>query len=157
MTDLGLRAIEVSRLQLHDVDWQEGTIAIRGKGRRIDLMPLPKKLGVAIARYLRHGRPHLRSRALFLRRRAPCDQPPKPNAIRAAMKETAWRCGLGDRFSGTHLLRHTVATELVQRGESLKIIADLLRHRCLDTTTIYAKVDLPALARVAMPWPRRQP
>jgi integrase/recombinase XerD len=157
LTDLGLRAIEVSRLQLQDVDWQEGTLAIRGKGRRTDLMPLPRELGVALAEYLRRGRPHSRSRALFLRRRAPCDQPPKSNAIYATMMETARRCGLQDRLTGTHLLRHTVATRLVQRGASLKVIADLLRHRSLSTTTIYAKVDLPALARVALPWPGRQP
>lgn len=156
LIDLGLRAIEVNRLQLQDVDWQEGTLAIRGKGRRTDLMPLPRELGAALAEYLRHGRPQSRSRALFLRRRAPCDQPPKSNAIYATMMEAARRCGLQDRFTGTHLLRHTVATRLVQRGASLKVIADLLRHRCLDTTTIYAKVDLPALARVALPWPGRQ-
>jgi site-specific recombinase XerD len=157
LADLGLRAIEVSRLQLQDIDWQEATLAIRGKGRRRDLMPLPKELGVALVQYLRHGRPQSRSSALFLRRRAPCDQPPTSKAIYAAMVETARRCGLRDRFTGTHLLRHTVATRLVQRGASLKVIADLLRHRCLNTTTIYAKVDLPALACVALPWPRRQP
>jgi site-specific recombinase XerD len=157
LTDLGLRAIEVSRLQLQDVDWDEGTLAIRGKGRRVDLLPLPKELGVALAQYLRHGRPQSRSRALFLRERAPRDQPPKTNAIGAALGETARRCGLQGRFTGTRLLRHTVATRLVQRGASLKIIADLLRHRSLDTTTIYAKVDLPALARVVLPWPGRQP
>ncbi|MBS0422320.1 MAG: tyrosine-type recombinase/integrase [Proteobacteria bacterium] len=157
LTDLDLRAIEVSRLQLQDVDWNQGTLAIRGKGRRVDLMPMPRELAIALAQYLRHGRPTSHSRALFLRRRAPRDLPPKTNAIYAALLETARRCGLQDRLSGTRLLRHTVATRLVQRGASLKIIADLLRHRCLNTTTIYAKVDLPALARVALPWPGRRP
>lgn len=153
LADLGLRAVEVSRLQLEDIAWGEATLAIRSKGRRVDLLPLPKTLGLALAQYLRHGRPNSSCRAIFLRRRAPRDQPMTSIAIGTCMRYAARRCGLQGRYTGTHLLRHTVATRLVQRGASLKVIADLLRHRCLNTTTIYAKVDLPALARVAMPWP----
>jgi len=152
LTDLGLRAIEVTRLQLEDIDWDEGTIAIRGKGRRVDELPLPKALGVALAQYLRRGRPHGQSRALFVRWRAPRDQL-TTNAIASALRATARQCGLGHRFTGTRLFRHTVAARLLQRGASLKAIADVLRHRSFDTTTIYAKVDLVALKRVALSWP----
>jgi integrase len=157
LADLGLRAVEVSRLRLEDIAWGEATLAIRSKGRRVDLLPLPQTLGLALAQYLRRGRPNSPCRAIFLRRRAPRDQPMTSKAIGTCMRYAARRCGLQGRYTGTHLLRHTVATRLVQRGASLKVIADLLRHRCLDTTTIYAKVDLPALARVAMPWPGAKP
>jgi integrase/recombinase XerD len=157
LADLGLRAVEVSRLQLEDIAWGEATLAIRSKGRRVDLLPLPRTLGLALAQYLRHGRPNSACRAMFLPRRAPRDQPMTSIAIRGCMRYAAQRCGLQGRYTGTHLLRHTVATRLVQRGASLKVIADLLRHRSLNTTTIYAKVDLPALARVAMPWPGAKP
>jgi site-specific recombinase XerD len=76
--------------------------------------------------------------------------------VRNAVRNAAKRCGLEQRIRGTHILRHTLAGRLVQGGARFKEIADLLRHRHLDTTTIYAKVDLPALARVALPWPGRQ-
>jgi site-specific recombinase XerD len=156
LTDLGLRAIEICSLRLEDINWGEGTLAIHGKGRRVDFLPLPNTLGRAIAQYLRRGRPPSRIRTLFLPHRAPRDQPIRCSAIYMALREVARGCGLEDRFSGARLLRHTLATRLVERGASLKTIADLLRHRSLDTTTIYAKVDLPALARVALPWPGRQ-
>jgi site-specific recombinase XerD len=155
LTDLGLRAGEVARLQLEDVDWRAGTLTIRGKGRRSDVLPLPRRVGSALAQYLRKGRPRTPSRALFMRLNAPLNKPVQKSTVYAAMYAAACRSGLQDRLTGTHVLRHSVATRLVQRGASLKSIADLLRHRSLDTTTIYAKVDFPALARVALPWPGR--
>jgi integrase/recombinase XerD len=154
LTDLGLRAIEVSRFRLEDIDWNEGTLRIRSKGGRVDLLPLPKALGAAIAEYLRHARPQNHSRALFVRWRAPRDQL-TPSAIDSALRDTARRCGLGSQFTGLHLFRHSMACELLRHGASLKAIADVLRHRSFNTTTIYAKVDLTALKRVAMPWPGR--
>jgi len=154
--DLGLRTSEIARLQLGDVDWREGTLQIHGKGRRTDVLPLPTTTGRAIVEYLRTGRRPTSSRALFLRHRPPLDKPATPDTIRAAIRNAAPRCGLATRLTGTHILRHTVAQRLVQSGASLKAIADLLRHRSLDTTTIYTKVDLDALATVAARWPGRR-
>jgi site-specific recombinase XerD len=151
--DLGLRTAEVVRLRLEDLDWHASRIRIRGKGRRTDVLPLPTATGRAIAQYLRAGRPASASRTLFLRHRPPCDKPATSDTIRGAIRNAALRCGLAERLTGTHVLRHTVARRLVQGGASLKAIADVLRHRSLDTTTIYAKVDLAALTTVAAPWP----
>jgi integrase/recombinase XerD len=154
--DLGLRAAEIARLRLEDVNWQEGTLSIPGKGRRIDVLPLPEMTGRAIVEYLRLGRPATISRALFMRHRPPLHMPATAGSVRHAIRNAAKRCGLKHRIDGSHVLRHTIAQRLLQGGATLKQIADLLRHRCLDTTTIYTKVDLHSLARVALPWPGRQ-
>lgn len=154
--DLGLRTTEVARLSLDDIDCRQGLVRIHGKGRRMDLLPLPQATGRAIVDYLRHGRPQTSSRALFLRHRPPLDTPATPCLVRAAVRNAAVRSGVERCFHGPQVLRHTLAQRLVQGQTPLKEIADLLRHRSLDTTTIYAKVDLPALSRVALPWPGRQ-
>ena len=151
--DLGLRTTEIARLQLDDVAWHEGTVRIRGKGRRVDLLPLPAVTGRALVEYLRRGRPVTSDRGLFVRHRPPVGKPVSPCIVRNAVRFAARRCGLGQCIHGPHILRHTVAKRLLQRGASLKEIADVLRHRCLDTTGIYAKVDFAALSRVALPWP----
>jgi site-specific recombinase XerD len=155
LLDLGLRRTEVARLELEDVDWQAATLRIHAKGRRIDVLPLPAATGRAIAAYLQHGRPQTTRREIFVRHRPPINAPAGPDIVRNAVRYAAQRCGLERRVRGTHILRHTVACRLVQRGTPFKEIADLLRHRSLDTTTLYAKVDLPALARVALPWAGR--
>jgi len=155
--DLGLRTIEVSRLQLDDVDWMAGTVRVRGKGHRIDVMPIPASTGRAIISYLRHGRPRVAERSLFLRHRPHHWGPATVFVIRAAVRYAAQRAGLTHRVGGPHIFRHTLACRLVQRSASLKAIADLLRHRSLTNTRIYAKVDLPALSAVALPWPGRRP
>lgn len=154
--DLGLRTNEVADLRLDDIDWRQGLLSIRGKGRRVDILPLPQATGRAIVAYLRHGRPQTSSRALFLRHHPPLHTPATSGVIRAAVRCAARRCGVEECFHGPQILRHTLAERLVQRATPLKQIADLLRHRSLDTTAIYAKVDLPALSRVALPWPGRQ-
>ena len=156
LTDWGLRAAEVARLQLDDIDWRAGTVSIPGKGQRRQVLPLTRTAGVAIARYLRRGRPAIQSRCVFARLKAPLNKPITSKTVAAALGEAAARCGLSDRPHGTHVLRHSIATHLVQRGTPFKVIADLLRHRSLNTTAIYAKVDLPALKRVALPWPGGQ-
>ena len=153
LIDLGLRRSEVARLTLDDVDWRDGVLRIPAKGRQVDVLPLPDSTGRAIVDYLRGGRPKTTRRELFVRHNAPHDVPIDLDVVRSAIRCAAARCGLQDRVRGTHILRHTVAGRLVQAGTPLKEIADLLRHRDLNTTTIYAKVDLPALTRVALPWP----
>lgn len=156
LLDLGLRRAEVAHLQLDDVDWQAGTLRIHSKGKRIDVLPLPRTTGQAIADYLRHGRPLTTRREVFVRHRPPINGEADLDIIRNAIRYAAQRCGLQARIRGTHILRRTAACRLVQVGTPFKDIADLLRHRSLDTTTIYAKVDLPALRRVALPWPGRR-
>jgi len=153
--DLGLRNIEVTRLQLQDLEWRQGTVCIHGKGRRVDVLPLPQATGRALADYLQHGRPRTILRNVFIRHRSPFDIALSPNTTRNAIRYAARRSGLNDRIGGTHIFRYTMAKRLVNRGASLKEIADLLCHRSLDTTTIYAKINEVALARVAMPWAGR--
>jgi len=155
LADLGLRAGEVARLRLDDLDWRVGTVQIRGKGQRIDLLPLSVRTGQAIAQYLRHSRPSNSSRILFLRHRAPLDKPITAGIVRKLVYRAARRAGATTLLQGPHLLRHTAAQRLIQAGAPLKGIADFLRHRCLDTTTLYTKVDLPRLRRVALPWAGR--
>jgi integrase/recombinase XerD len=155
LVDLGLRANEVARLQLDDFDWRQGLVRIRGKGQRVDVLPLPRASGRAIVDYLRNGRPQTGSRALFMRHRPPLGLPATVFVVRNAVRYAATRCGLESYFHGPHALRHTLAQRLVVARTPLKQIADVLRHRSLNSTTIYAKVDLPALSRVAQPWPAR--
>jgi integrase len=156
LLDLGLRRAEVAHLRLDDVDWEAGTLHFHAKGKRIDVLPLPNATGAAIMDYLRDGRPQTTRRELFVRHRPPSNAPADLDIIRNAVRNAARRCGLEHRIRGTHILRHTVACRMVQSGARFKEIADLLRHRSLDTTTIYTKVDLAGLSRVAMPWPGRQ-
>jgi integrase len=154
LIDLGLRAGEVAALQLDDLNWHEGALTIgHGKSRRADVLPLPVLTGRAIVQYLRGARRESTSRALFVRHRAPFDAPITAACVRCAVRRAFAHCGLADRYTGTHVLRHTTATRMRCAGASLKEIADLLRHRSLDTTTIYTKVDRPRLAAVAAPWP----
>lgn len=154
---MGLRAGEVAAIQLDDLNWRDGTLTIgRGKSRRADTLPLPLPTGKAIVRYLRRARPKYENRHLFLRHRAPLDAPITAEFVRGHIRRALACCGLADRFTGTHVLRHTAAVRMRCAGASLKEIADVLRHRNLDTTTIYNKLDIPTLAAVAAPWPGGQ-
>jgi integrase len=158
MLDLGLRASEVTNLKFDDLNWQDGTVRIgAGKSRRVDILPLTVLTGQAIAEYLQHGRPPNSSRAVFVRDRAPVDAPLTTEIVSHAMETAFARSGLGGHCTGTHILRRTTATQLRRSGASLKQIADVLRHRSLDTTTIYTKIDHPQLATVAAPWPGARP
>jgi site-specific recombinase XerD len=153
LVDLGLRVSEVAALQLDDVNWQDGTVRIgAGKSRRADVLPLPVLTGRALVAYLQHARPPSTSRAVFVRDRAPLDAPITTDIVRYAVRRAFARCGLA-HYTGTHVLRRTMATQMRQAGASLKQIADVLRHRSLDTATIYTKIDRPQLATVAAPWP----
>ncbi len=156
LTDLGLRTSEVAHLRLDDIDWQAGTLRIdKGKARRVDILPLPPETGRAIADYLRSERPQSANRAVFVRHVAPYDEPIKPDVVRNAVRDAFRRCGW--TTSRVHILRHSVASRMLRGGAPLKEIADVLRHRSLDTTAIYAKVDTGSLGAVALPWPGRTP
>jgi integrase/recombinase XerC len=150
--DLGLRSIEINRLQLDDIDWRLGTVTLKyTKARRQDVLPLPTVTGQALEAYIRHERPQTRNRAIFVRHIAPYDQPISVHAIRRVVRDAYRRVGI--THGRTHALRHTLACQLVERGGSIKEVADVLRHRSLNTTLVYAKIDQSALAGVALPWP----
>ena len=150
--DLGLRSGEVAHLNLNDIDWQAGTLMLRGsKSLRQDVLPLPEEAGKALADYLQHERPTIHHPAVFVRQVAGNTLPITSCAIQKVIKRSCLRIGLPD--ASAHALRHTVACRLVERGSSLKEVADLLRHRSLNSTLIYAKLDTPKLAVVALPWP----
>jgi site-specific recombinase XerD len=147
---LGLRAGEVAALELGDVDWRSGAIVIRGKGPRLERLPLPSDVGGAVADYLRRGRPSGGCRQLFLRSCAPRVGITK-GGITDVVRNACLRAGIPP--VGAHRLRHTVATELLRRGAALPEIGQVLRHKSLRTTAIYAKVDRLALSALALPWP----
>lgn len=150
--DMGLRAGEIARLMISDIDWRAGTVTLRGtKSLRQDILPLPMETGQALADYLQHERPTTRHPALFVRRQGGCDRPITSMAISKVINRACRRIGL--THSGAHALRHTLACRLVENGGSLKEVADVLRHRSLNTTLIYAKLDTPKLSAVALPWP----
>ncbi len=148
MLRLGLRACEVAALTLDDIDWVEGEIEIRGKGA-IGRLPLPTDVGEAIVRYLRWSRPATTLRALFLTSRAPT-RAVSSSAIVTVAGTVLRRAGVE---GGGHRLRHTAATSMLRRGASLTEIAQVLRHRHLGTTAIYAKVDRDKLRDLAQRWP----
>ena len=152
LVDLGLRSREVISLDLDDIDWVSGTLRIvKCKSRRVDVMPLPQATGSAIAAYLRSERPKTINRRVFVRHVAPVDEPVGPDVVRRAVREAYQRCGLP--YTRVHILRHTLASRLLNTGGTLKEVADVLRHRELNTSQIYAKVDIGRLSAVAMPWP----
>jgi site-specific recombinase XerD len=149
---LGLRAGEVVRLNLEDIDWENGLITVCGKGKWAQL-PLPADVAEAIARYLRHDRPPCACRRLFIRDYAPVDGFYGANAIGSMVKRALTRAGVVSARKGAHLLRHSLATDMLRKGVSLDEIGEVLRHRSPDTTAIYAKVDLDSLRTLALPWP----
>jgi integrase len=152
LVDLGLRSSEVVGLRLGDIDWQAGTVCLtKGKSRRVDVLPLPPETGRAISSYLAWERPQCSSRAVFVRHVAPYEQPIGTGVVQRAVREAYRRCGLP--YTRVHILRHSVASRLLNAGTPLKEIADVLRHRSLDTTAIYTKIDITRLSAVALPWP----
>src|SRR5437879_3535365 len=150
---LGLRACEVVALNLEDIDWDKARITIRAKGGRWNQLPLPTDVGEALALYLRHGRPGCCSRRVFIRARAPRREFAGSQSICTVVRGALNRAGVESARKGAHLFRHSLATSMIRQGASLDEIGELLRHRSPNTTAIYAKVDLPALRPLALPWP----
>jgi site-specific recombinase XerD len=147
---LGLRSIEVARLQLDDVDWRAGELVVRGKGRRHDRLPLPAQVGEALVAYLSCGRNPDGARHLFLTCRAPRG-PIRADLVGDVVERACARAGLAP--VGPHRLRHALAGEMLRRGAGLVAISQVLRRQDLATTALYAKVDLDTLRHVAQPWP----
>jgi site-specific recombinase XerD len=152
--ELGLRASEVACLRLDSIDWRNATLKIlSGKSRNPRVLPLLSRVGHAVASYLRHGRVETKTQMVFVRHATPRGTELSPELVRGAMRRAYARARLDAGLTGTHVLRHTAASIMHQRGASLKEIADVLGHQSIDTTAIYTKVNLPALAAVALPWP----
>ena len=150
---LGLRAGEITRLGLDDIDWNAGSLRIQGKGGQYSDLPLPADVGTAIASYLRHGRPQSSNRRVFLRARAPLRGFLSQSAIASLVRHALLRAGISAPTKGAHQFRHGLATAMLRHGASLVEIGEVLRHRNPQTTEIYAKVDLEALRALALPWP----
>jgi len=153
MARLGLRAGEVVALTLDDFDWESGLITVRGKGKRVAQMPLTSEVGTAIAEYLAAGRPQCSNRRVFLRAKAPLRGFANSVAICSLVDRAMERAGVESEYRGSHVFRHSLATQMLNHGASLPEIGDLLRHRRPDTTRIYAKVDVASLRSIALPWP----
>jgi len=149
---LGLRAGEVVRLNLDDIDWENGVVTVYGKGKWAQL-PMPADVTRAIAHYLRRDRPRCESRRLFIRDYAPIGGFCGAGAIASVVKRALANAGVESARKGAHLLRHSLATDMLRKGASLDEIGEVLRHRSPDTTAIYAKVALDALRTLALPWP----
>lgn len=150
---LGLRAGEVAGLGLDDIDWRRGELVVTGKANRVDRLPLPADVGERIVDYLRHGRPPTAGdRSVFITAQAP-RRGLASNGISTVVGVAGRRAGLGT--IGAHRLRHTAATAMLRSGGSLSEIGQVLRHRRVAATAVYAKVDLEGLRGLCRPWPSR--
>lgn len=150
---LGLRAGEIAALTLDDIDWEAGRVRVCGKGGRECRLPLPADVGEAVAGYLQYARPTSASRCLFLRTRAPIRGLKQTATVVSIVERALARAGVDSPRRGAHQFRHALASQMLREGASLSEIAQVLRHRSPQTTTIYAKVDLGALRALALPWP----
>ena len=153
MARLGLRAGDVVHMTLDDIDWEVGELIVCGKSDRQERLPLAQDVGQALAKYLCDGRPPCSSRRVFIRINAPHKGFSSSVAICNIVRRALRRAKLNPAFKGSHLLRHSLATQMLRAGASLAEIGEILRHQKLDTTQIYAKVDLAALSALARPWP----
>jgi len=151
---LGLRPGEVLRLTLNDLDWSTGRVLIRaGKTSRERALPVPEDVGAALARYLYDARPVSSQRTVFLSLVPPYKPLRNVQVLINLVNRLLRQAGIEAPYSGAYVLRHTLATTMVRRGVSFKQVADILGHSSLTTTGIYAKLDLPSLLKVALPWP----
>ena len=151
---LGLRAGDILAMRLDDIAWDEGTLRVRGKGRREVRLPLPQDAGDALLVYLGRVRPRVEEDRIFLRSRAPYRPFAGPCVVSDVVRLALERAGIADAPSrGANLLRHSAATAMLRAGVSLDAIGTLLRHRSVDTTAHYAKVDIAMLRQIAQPWP----
>jgi integrase/recombinase XerD len=156
LAELALRGQEVVSLTLDDVDWRAMTVRLaQTKQQRQRLLPLSSTVAKAILSYLKHGRPATDSRALFVHHLPPVGQPLTAQTVRVLVRRAFARCRIP--ASGSYILRHTWATWAHRRGAGLKLIADLLGHRSLESTTRYAHVNVEELRQAALPWPKMKP
>jgi integrase/recombinase XerD len=151
---LGLRAGEIVTLELDDIHWRSGEIAVRSSKRLPqDRLPLSSEVGEAVARYIQQDRLRQSTRRVFLCVKAPRRGFSHPSTVSTIVRRALARAGLFPALKGAHLLRHSLATRMLRHGASLPEIGQVLRHRAVTTTEIYAKVDLAGLRALAQPWP----
>ncbi len=141
-------------MRLDDIDWRAGELIVRGKGKNHDRVPIPPDVGEALTAYIRHDRAST-SRALFVTGRAPHGPFKDGQVLNTILKAAFARAGVTPpcRYVGSHVLRHSLATNLVRQGATLAEVGDMLRHRCRSSTMIYAKLDIDGLRSIAQPWP----
>jgi len=157
MSELGLRASDVANLEIDGIDFTACVLRLfQRKEREAAVFPMTRRLSSALQAYLRHGRPECASAAVFVRHHAPLGKPVTRVGVCQVVLRLASRVGLRHRVGGTHVLRRSLASRMLNAGATLKQIADFLGHRSIDTTSLYAKVDLAMLSRVALPWPGRK-
>lgn len=157
LSELGLRGADVAKLQIDDIDFTADVLRLsQRKERQADVFPLTPRLRAALQAYLRENRPACTSSAVFVRHHAPLGKPLTSVAICQVVLRLANQAGLRHRVHGPHALRRSLASRMVNAGATLKQIADFLGHASIDTTTLYAKVDLTTLSRVALPWPAKE-
>lgn len=150
---LALRAGDIVALRLEDIDWRGALVRVRGKSKREECLPLPQDAGDGILDYVEKARPRVAERQVFLRTMAPYRPLASGHAITSVVVRALKRAGLEEvRPQGAYLFRHSAATNLLRSGQSLETISALLRHKSMDTTTIYAKTDAPMLLGIAQPW-----
>jgi integrase/recombinase XerD len=149
---LGLRGHEVVEVRLGDIDWPQARLRVCGKGGRETRLPLPQDVGDAILRYLKAERPTASTDRVFITSQAPL-VPISASGLRDMVGRAIKRAGVRSPAHGTHILRHSLASRLLRQGASLDTIGAVLRHRSIDTTALYAKVDVDLLRQVAQPWP----
>lgn len=153
---LGLRTSELAQLRLDDIDWRAGVLTLsKTKHRRQRILPLPQRAGKALARYIQKDRPQGPCRHVFLSLEPP-GHPLSTSTFSGVVASCLKQANIPSLRKGAHLLRHTVASHLLQNGASLKEVADLLGHQNLSTTMIYAKVNLPMLSHAIQPWPGQE-
>jgi len=152
---LGLRAGEIVTLELGDINWRISEVTIRGKGQFCDRLPLPQSVGEALAVYLKNDRPKCSTRRVFVRTRAPCRGLEGSTTVSTIVRRTVEKSGLNTPSKGAHLLRHSLATDMLRKGASMTEIGELLRHRSPNSTEIYAKVDIEGLRSIVRIWPEK--
>jgi integrase len=154
MALLGMRSSEVRRLQFQHLAWRSAEVHLPAtKSRRERRLPLPQEAGAALADYVLHGRPPLNVPYVFLRHTAPLGPIAGAHTLSAVVRKHLRRAAIDVSSGGAHMLRHSLATQMVNTGVPIKEIADVLGHESIDTTAIYTKVDLTNLAAVALPFP----
>jgi len=149
---LGLRAGDVVKMELGDFNWAQASVCVTGKSHHEVNLPLTQEVGEAVLEYLQKGRPPLQDSHLFVRMQAPW-RPLRVSAVSAIVMRAIARAGVEATFHGAHVLRHSAATEMLRQGATLQQVGAVLRHRYLDTTAHYAKVDVQRLRDIALPWP----
>jgi integrase/recombinase XerD len=156
LTRLGLRASEVAGLKLTNIDWWSGRLAVTGKSRREEWLPLTQEVGDAIIAYFEKARPRLPTSQLSFTDFAPI-RPLTRVAVKCIVRRTLLRAGIRSIHRGAHVLRHSAATAMLRQGVSLSGVGTVLRHRSPAMTQHYAKVDFGLLSEIAEPWAGRLP